>query len=91
MLADEAETRGFNEAERHQLVYRIQQGVMPEFVIADYGRVILEDEVFRGVFRGGSAHFMRTGACSAALDYFSNQDETILDLTTGQGVVFKRA
>jgi hypothetical protein len=51
MLVNEAEARDFNEAERHQLVYRIQRGVMPEFVIADYGRVILKDEEFRAVFK----------------------------------------
>jgi len=51
MLVDESKTRGFNEAERHQLIYRIQRGVMPEFVIADYGRVILQDTDFRAVFK----------------------------------------
>ncbi|MGK0257143.1 MAG: O-methyltransferase [Candidatus Azotimanducaceae bacterium] len=114
MLVNEAEARDFNEAERHQLVYRIQRGVMPEFVIADYGRVILKDEEFRavfkkfsddnwtsferkwhlneflklvrnvpgdfsecGVFRGGSAHFM----CAEAL--LSNKHVHLFDSFEG--------
>ena len=50
MLANEADSRALDDAARHQLLYRIQRKLMPRFVIADHGRVILEDDKFRKHF-----------------------------------------
>ena len=95
LLANEADQRELSAADRHALLYRVQRALLPEFVIADHGRVLLEDQNFRetfvrfsdenwtsferkwnlnellkltrgvagdfaecGVFRGGSAYFM---------------------------------
>lgn len=50
MVATEAHERGFNEKDRHYLLYQIQRRLMPQFVIADHSRVILEDVAFRRFF-----------------------------------------
>lgn len=49
-LSKEAERRGFTEAEKHFFVYKLQRSLLPEFVIADHGRVILKDKHFRKIF-----------------------------------------
>jgi hypothetical protein len=49
-LNREADKRGFDAKTRHYLLYSIQRQLMPKFVIADHGRVILDDESFRTVF-----------------------------------------
>ena len=52
-IAEQAQIRQLDAQARHRLLYRIQRALLPEFVIADHGRVILEDESFREFF----AHF----------------------------------
>ena len=49
-LAEEADRRDLGAETRHYLLYSIQQQLLPDFVIADHGRVILEDEEFREFF-----------------------------------------
>lgn len=50
VITDEADSRGLGEARRHYLLYKIQRRLLPDFVIADHGRVILKDAVFRNTF-----------------------------------------
>lgn len=50
LVADEADQRNMDPASRHNLIYRIQRAVLPQFVIADHGRVILDDGNFREIF-----------------------------------------
>ena len=49
-LNREADRRGLDAKTRHYLLYSIQRQLIPEFVIADHGRVMLNDESFRTVF-----------------------------------------
>lgn len=50
LIAAEAHQREFSNAMRHKLLYKIQQSLYPGFVIADDGRVLLEDSHFRQTF-----------------------------------------
>ena len=50
LVASEADTRDLDPKTRHYLLYRIQRSLLPEFVIADHGRIMLEDDTFRTTF-----------------------------------------
>jgi len=50
LIAAEADQRNLDQATRHKLLYRMQRELMPQFVIADHGRVILDDSQFRTTF-----------------------------------------
>ncbi len=50
LVAAEADSRSLDPETRHQLLYYIQRRLLPDFVIADHGRVILDNLEFREYF-----------------------------------------
>ena len=51
MIADEADARNLDDTSKHYLLYKIQRTLLPDFVIADYGRTLLQDGRFRDIFQ----------------------------------------